>query len=357
MISDPSRNGQPVLPPDEIIFGHSPALQGIRENLGKVANAGIPVLIQGEGGTGKETLARWIHARSSWSAGPFVKVNCAAIPAGLMESELFGHRKGAFTGAYASKPGRVELARAGTLFLDEIAELDLSLQAKLLQFLQDGRFVPIGDEKERHVEARVICATSRDLEREVRAGRFRLDLLYRINVISVHLPCLRERAEDIPALAEYFLARCNVLFQRATPSFSPEFARFLQAREWPGNIRELENRIARYVILGPENEGELEPLRSRRFFTGAKAWSGESLPLKKLAKEAVREMERMLIVRALQANHWNRRRAAEMLKISYRALIYKIREAGISPRRNSGNAQGSGAPAEKDSRRGESTAS
>ena len=337
MDTNPFANGQRPLPPDEIIFGRSAPMQRIRERLEKVTGANVSVLILGEGGTGKETLARWIHARSPWSGGPFVKVNCAAIPGTLMESELFGYQKGAFTGAYASKTGRVELARDGTLFLDEIAELDLGLQAKLLQFLQDGRFTRIGDQGEHFVEARVICATNRDLEHEISAESFRPDLFYRINVIRVQMPCLRDRADDIPFLAEYFLSQFNATFQLSTPPISKEFAQYLKAREWPGNIRQIENRIARYVILGSEDETELELPRRRLPSLNVSTGSDESLPLKRLTKEAVREMERTLIVRALQANHWNRRRAAEVLKISYRALIYKIREAGISTKRASGN--------------------
>src|SRR5712671_2934902 len=176
-------------------------MQRIRHQLEKVCTADIPILIQGEAGTGKEVLAQWIHSRSPWSNGQFVKVNCAAIPGTLLESELFGYERGAFTGAHASKPGRVELAHNGTLFLDEIADLSLGLQSKLLQFLQDGRFSRIGDESERAVEARLICATGKNLEEEIDLGRFRADLYYRINVVRLRLPRLRERGEDIPLLA------------------------------------------------------------------------------------------------------------------------------------------------------------
>ena len=195
------------LPPEEIIFGRSEAMISIRQKVHKVVATDVPILIQGENGTGKGLLAQYIHARSAMSSGAFVKVNCAAIPGALLESELFGYEKGAFTDAHTSKPGYVEMAHRGTLFLDEIADLDLSLQAKVLQLLQDGQFSRIGDKQERRAETRVICATNRDLRAEIEAGRFRHDLFYRINVISINLPSLRERREDVALLASYFLGR------------------------------------------------------------------------------------------------------------------------------------------------------
>jgi len=176
----------------------------IRVRAEKICHTDVPVLLGGDGGTGKEALARWIHARSNYAQGQFVKVNCAAIPGTLLESELFGYEKGAFTGAHAAKPGRVEIAHNGTLFLDEIADLEMALQSKILHFLQDGRFSRIGDQAERTVNVRVICATNKDLEQEIASGNFRADLFYRINVVRFHLPRLRERKEDIPLLAEYF---------------------------------------------------------------------------------------------------------------------------------------------------------
>ncbi len=193
------------LPPEAVIFGGSPCMAAIRQNIEKAANANVPLLIQGENGTGKEVLAKLIHRGSSWRNGPFVKVNCPAIPGTLLESELFGYERGAFTGAYGSKPGRVELAHRGTLFLDEIAELDPSLQAKLLQLLQDGQFCRIGAKEEKRVEVRVVCATNRQLQHEIESGTFRQDLFYRINVVSIDVPPLRKRSEDIPTLVNYFL--------------------------------------------------------------------------------------------------------------------------------------------------------
>jgi len=320
------------LPPETVIFGQSAAMVALRQKVEKVAATDVPVLIQRDSGTGKEVLARHIHARSLWSSGPFVKVNCAAIPGTLLESELFGYQKGAFTGAYVSKPGRVEMANRGTLFLDEIAELDSTLQAKLLQVLQDGQFCRIGDSEEKRVEARVICATNRHLEQAIASGNFRPDLFYRINVINLHMPRLRERREDISLLAEYFLDHFQQRFQRNAPPFSRDVLQLFQNRDWPGNIRELENRVARYVILGSEEAFGNETFERRATPVSIEVGEDGTIPLKRLAKQAIREMERHLILKVLQANHWNRRRAAEVLRISYRALIYKIREAGLSQR-------------------------
>jgi len=316
----------------DVVFGQSPAMRTVRQKIEKVASTNVPVLIQGDSGTGKEVLARLIHRLSPCAAGPFVKVNCAAIPGTLLESELFGFRKGAFTGAHANKPGRIELADGGTLFLDEIGELDSALQAKLLQFLQDGQFCAIGDHEDKKVEARVICATSRRLEEEIEAGRFRADLFYRINVVSVHMPRLRERREDIPQLVEHFLAHFSTRFQRPAALLPRDVLRSFECADWPGNIRELENRIARYVILGSEDALRSEPAAPRGVPMSFEVSEDGKIPLKRIAKQAVREMERNLILKVLQANHWNRRKAAQVLAISYRALIYKIREAGLSQR-------------------------
>src|SRR5215510_7963361 len=197
------------IPPEAIVFGNSESMQTLRARMDKVAAANVPVLIQGESGTGKDIIARMIHGRSPWRTGPYVKVNCPAIPGTLLESELFGYEKGAFTGAYGTKPGRVEMAHRGTLFLDEISELDLALQSKLLQLLQDGQFCRIGAQEDKKVEVRVVCATNRKLELEIENGTFRSDLFYRINVVNLHLPPLRERAGDIPQLVDYFLEYHN----------------------------------------------------------------------------------------------------------------------------------------------------
>jgi two-component system response regulator AtoC len=320
------------LPAEEIIFGRSGAMISIRQKVQKLLRTDVPILIQGENGTGKGLLAQYIHSRSAFCSGAFVKVNCAAIPGALLESELFGYEKGSFTDAHASKPGYVEMAHRGTLFLDEIADLDLSLQAKVLQLLQDGHFSRIGDKQERRAETRVICATNRDLQAEIEAGRFRHDLFYRINVISINLPSLRERREDVGLLAEYFLEQLNARFERDTPPFSEDNIESLSRREWRGNIRELENVVARYAILGSLDNVEPERPARRSSMSPYQVGLDGTIPLKRIAKQAVREMEGNLILNALRENKWNRRKAALALNISYRALIYKIREAGLSPK-------------------------
>ena len=321
------------LPPDDIYFGPSPTMSAVRQRVERAAALNVPVLILGESGTGKEVLARFIHNRSPWATGPFVKVNCPAIPGTLLESELFGFEKGAFTGAHAAKPGRIEMADNGTLFLDEIAELDASLQAKLLHVLQDGHFTRIGDHEERRMNARVICATNRALQQEIQKGAFRSDLFYRINVISVTLPALRERKEDIPYLAEYLREAFNKRFERESPKISRETLHALQQRDWPGNVRELENCIARYVVLGSEEAFYAERSEKRSYNFNFDESADGNIPLKTIAQQVTRRMERDVILRVLQANHWNRRKAAEALKISYRALLYKVRQAGLPSKR------------------------
>ncbi|MBI1941521.1 MAG: sigma-54-dependent Fis family transcriptional regulator, partial [Acidobacteria bacterium] len=320
------------LPPEGVIFGRSQVMQAAREKVIKVAGTNIPVLIQGESGTGKEILAQILHLRAPWLDGPFVKVNCPAIPSALLESELFGYEKGAFTGAYGTKPGRVEMAHRGTLFLDEIGELDPGLQAKLLQLLQDGQFCRIGAQEDKHVEARVVCATNRPLEREIEAGRFRQDLFYRINVVNLQLPPLRERREDIPILTEYFLGIYSEAYRNSARPHSAQVMELLQKFHWPGNIRQLENLVKRYVILGSE-----EAISSDLAGQGPSYFDPDfpldgSISLKKITRDAVQELERRIILKALQAHHWNRKRAARTLKISYRALLYKIRQAGLPSR-------------------------
>lgn len=319
------------LPPNEVIFGSSPAMNELRKNLDHIASTNVPVLLQGQSGTGKEILARYIHDRSLWRKGGFVKVNCPAIPGTLFESELFGYQKGAFTGAYASKPGRVEMAHRGTLFLDEIAELDPAMQAKLLQVLQDGQFSRIGAQEERQIEVRVICATNRDLESEIQAGTFRQDLFFRINVVSLSLPPLSERTADLPVLVEYFLERYSAKFARPAVQPSPRMLSLFEKYSWPGNIREFENVMKRFVILGPEavyKSLENEPQRD----ASAVDLPAGPMPLKALTRQAVKQLEKKIILSTLEANHWNRRLVSRSLGISYAALLYKMREAGVPPR-------------------------
>ena len=320
-----------VLPSEEIIFGRSAAMQPIRQMIAKILGTDLPVLIQGENGTGKGLLAQYIHAHSKFASGACVKVNCAAIPGSLLESELFGYEKGAFTDAHTSKPGHVEAAENGTLFLDEISDLDLSLQAKTLQLLQDGQYSRIGDTRERHVNTRVICATNRNLQDQIAAGRFRQDLFYRINVVTINLPPLRERREDIPGLANYFLEHSNAWFEREAPPFPNDVMQAFTHKNWRGNIRELENLVARYAIMGVL-EGVESETSLKRPPNSMKLSLDGTVSLKHIAKQAVREMESNVILQVLRENKWNRRKAANVLNISYRALIYKIQEAGLAQR-------------------------
>ncbi|MBZ5699375.1 MAG: sigma 54-interacting transcriptional regulator [Acidobacteriia bacterium] len=321
------------LPPAHIIFGCSAAMQTIRQKVEKVASSGVPILIQGDSGTGKGLLTRFIHNLSAAPDAAFVKVNCAAIPGTLLESELFGYEKGAFTGAYAFKPGRVELAEGGTLFLDGIDEIDKSLQAKLLQLLQDGQFSRIGGQEDRHVHLRVICATNRQIEQEVTRGRFRQDLFYRINVVTIQLPPLRARSEDIGNLVAYFLETHGIRHNVQVRPLSPVALRLLERHPWPGNIRELENLIERYVILDSEDAVSSELLNWEQTHTAPEIPMDGQIHLKKMTRQAVHDLERKIILRVLEANRWNRKRTASALKISYRALLYKIRRAGLPAKR------------------------
>jgi len=228
----------PELPPDAVVFGCSEQMKEVQQKVERIANTTLPVLIRGESGTGKEVIAKLLHQRSSRKSGPFVKINCPAIPGTLMESELFGYEKGAFTGADGKKLGLVELAHGGTLFMDEIAELDFGLQSKLLQLMQEGQFYAIGGQRERHVEVRFICATNRHLEQEIQARTFRQDLFYRIKVVTLSLPALRDRGRDIPVLIEHFLRNSSREFGRHPRPLSAATMAALQRYSWPGNIRQ-----------------------------------------------------------------------------------------------------------------------
>jgi len=319
-----------VLPPDEVIFGQSEAMRPVRQMAEQLGEVDLPVLIYGETGTGKEVLANYIHRRSARKDGRCVKIGCAAIPASLLEAELFGYEQGAFTGAYSSKPGLVEAADGGTLLLDDIAELDITLQAKLLQVLQDGTFTRIGGQHEQQVDARVICVTSRNLQDDIAQKRFRLDLFHRINGASFRVPELRERSEDIPAIADYLIELFNETFDTSAYPLTPAMCRRLQQYRWPGNVRELENVLRRYVILGTP-EAIAQDISRRSFaFTPTELPTHRHLPLKARTQQLVREVETQAILRVLQLNNWNRRKSAQVLNISYRALLYKIRSAGIA---------------------------
>jgi two-component system response regulator AtoC len=311
------------------LVGTSEAMQEVVRQLRRVAPQKTTVLLQGESGTGKELLARGLHDLSPRAGFPFVAVNCGAIPAELLESELFGHLKGAFTDARRDKKGLAAEADGGTLFLDEVAELPLGLQVKLLRFLQEEEIRPVGDTRARKVDVRVVAATGRDLDREVKEGRFRDDLYWRLNVVALRLPPLRERPGDIPALAAHFLAR----FARLRPelpglSFSEPALEALAAHRWPGNVRELEHAVERAVVLaeGPQiGEDDLPDTLRAPLAAPAVALPGETLSVKR----AVRAVEEQLIRAALERTGGNRTRAAELLELSYRALLYKIKDYGL----------------------------
>ena len=322
------------LPPDEVIFGQTAVMGEVRRKLERVAGANISVLISGESGTGKDIIAQLLHLYSPWAKGPFVKVNCPAIPGTLLESELFGYEKGAFTGAYGAKPGRVEMAHRGTLFLDEIAELDGMLQAKLLQVLQDGQFSRIGAEEDKKVEVRVVCATNRHLHSEIEQGRFRQDLFYRIAAMTLDLPPLRERVVDLPVICEYLLQYYNDKLNEKAPMLRPALLAKMQRYAWPGNIRQLENLIRRYVVMGTEDVilSELLQPAENDLLEGL-IFNGP-ISLKKLTRQTVRRVEAKIILNALHANNWNRKKAARSLDISYRALLYKLKDIGIPKRRS-----------------------
>ncbi|HEU4370463.1 MAG TPA: sigma-54 dependent transcriptional regulator [Methylomirabilota bacterium] len=307
----------------------SPQMREIQQVVEQAARADVTVLVCGETGVGKELVARAIHAHSPRRRAAFIKVNCAAMPRELLESELFGHERGAFTGAHQRKPGRFELADGGTIFLDEIGELHPALQAKLLHVLQDGEFSRVGGRHNIRVDVRTICATNRDLAREVAAGRFREDLFYRLNVINILVPPLRERREEIPGLVAYFVQRYARVFNVPEREVAPEVTQAFLAHHWPGNIRELENFIKRMIVLQDWTLARtlVAPAAAAPAPAPFTATRGSSL--KEISRRAVLEAEREVIGRALEQCRWNRVKTARMLRISYRALLYKIKDMGL----------------------------
>ncbi len=315
------------------IYAHE-KMQRIKEMIDRVANTDVTVLIQGESGTGKEVVARSIHLNSSRRDKPFIKVNCAALPSELLESELFGYEKGAFTGAYRQKPGKFELAQGGTIFLDEISEMSLSLQSKLLQVLQDHEFSRLGGKKDIHVDVRVLAATNKNIELAIKQGKFREDLYYRLNVVNITIPPLRERKEEIPIFVEYFLNKFEKKFNRKLNPISDRLMKAFYQYHWPGNVRELENIIQRIVVLGGEKSvlEELMPSIKDEFVPdpaklvlNRKLWPS----LKEVHREAMMKAEAEIIIKALKMTNWNRKKAASLLNISYKALLYKIKECGL----------------------------
>jgi len=328
------REGAPCFP----FIAGAPSMRALERRARRVATSDVTVLITGESGTGKEVLARYIHRSGSRARAPFVKVNCAALPDHLLESELFGYEKGAFTGADTRKPGRFEMAEGGIVFLDEISEMSLGLQAKLLQVLEAKSFHRLGGVLEVRVDVQILAATNRDLEQEVQAHRFRDDLYFRLKVIELALPPLRTRRDDVPRLVDYFLCRLSRQYSRPTPAVGPGLLEALRGAPWNGNVRELENVLRQLVILGEE-----APILEDLVRTGAHASSpspqalevlrppgiGGSparLDLKTAARQAAREAERDAIITALNRTRWNRTQAARLLGISYKTLLTKMRD-------------------------------
>jgi two-component system response regulator AtoC len=309
---------------DDELIGRSPAMLQVFKMIGRVAASDEPVLIVGESGTGKELVANAIHRNSSRAERPFVKVNSAALSPSLLESELFGHERGAFTGAVAQRRGRFEQADGGTLFLDEIGDLGIDLQAKLLRVLQTGRFERVGGEVSLQSNVRVISATNQDLPARIAEGRFREDLLYRLNVITIEVPPLRERKDDIPLLAEHIVNRLALKYERARLGISPQAVHFLCEQPWPGNVRELENLLSRAAILTRGHVIEIDDLAVHVSKTSPPANSAATGSL--LLREILAETERRVILQALHQEKWNRTRTAETLGISRRQLFDKIQQ-------------------------------
>jgi two-component system response regulator AtoC len=337
---------EPVAMPDqpdgrigrEMELWASPKMLEARQILREAARVDVTVLITGETGTGKELVARAVHHLSSRRSGPFIKVNCAAMPRELLESELFGYERGAFTGAHKLKIGKFEAANRGTIFLDEIGDLHPALQAKLLHVLQDGEFSRIGGKSTLSVNVRVLAATNQDLERAVAEGRFREDLYYRLNVIQVFVPPLRERAHEVPLLANYFVERYAKMYHREGFTISPQVMDRLSHYRYPGNVRELENLIKRMIVLGdpfltriPLADSGIE---SPHTSTPTSTTSAEP-SLKEISRRASQAAERKAIASMLEQTGWNRVRAAKALRISYRALLYKIKQSGLDGERSS----------------------
>ena len=316
----------------ELALWRSPKMREVRTIIEHAAGVNVTVLITGETGTGKDLVARAIHEWSARRQGPFVKVNCAALPRELLESELFGHERGAFTGAHHLTLGKFESADRGSIFLDEIGDLHPALQGKLMHVLQDGQFSRVGGRSTIQVDVRVLAATNQDLEQAVAAGLFRADLFYRLNVIQVRVPPLRERSDEIPALADYFMQRYSTLFRRDRVTLPAETMQRLVRYRFPGNVRELENVIKRIIVLGDPDLGRSAlPATTSRAAPCRVAGPGRpaALSLKEISRKAAQTAEREAMLEALEQTGWNRIRAAKLLGISYRALLYKIKEAEL----------------------------
>ncbi|MGA9571662.1 MAG: sigma-54 dependent transcriptional regulator [Candidatus Acidiferrales bacterium] len=331
-----------ALTEDLSFLAASPQMLKIRQQVLQIAPVDVPVFISGESGVGKEVIARMIHLRSTRRVQPFIKVNCAALPGELLESELFGYEQGAFTGAVRAKPGKFELANKGTIFLDEIAEMSPHLQAKLLHVLQDGQFSRLGARAVVNVDVRVLAATNVDVKDAMRSGRFREDLYYRLNVLSIHVPPLRERTTEIPLLFRHFLAKYSEKYAKPAPDPSKHLLEAALRYPWPGNLRELENFVKRYVIL-EDDEGSFRELLEMTGQQHRTAPRDEAPPqkeqgLKALVRGLKDEAEMEAIADALEKTNWCRKDAAKMLGISYKALLYKMRQFNLDSGRGARSA-------------------
>lgn len=321
------------------IIGHSPEMQTVFQMIEKVADSDSTILITGESGTGKELMARAVHNLSSRKNDSFIAINCGAIPTELLESELFGHVRGAFTGAIANRAGRFELADGGTIFLDEIGDLAPQLQVKLLRVLQERNFEPVGGTRSISVNVRVIAATNKDLEELTRLGQFREDLFYRLNVIPLHIPSLRERRADIPYLLDHFITHLNQRKKRHIQGISPEALRHLVQYPWPGNIRELENLMERLAILKGTGQIEVADLPPRYQSLGLPN-NQNAIDIKPLTEIQIPEQgvdfnalvdqfENQLLIQALERTNWNRNQAAQLLGLNRTTLVEKIKKKGF----------------------------
>jgi len=322
---------------DDVFFvAASPAMRKIRSQAALVANVDIPVLLLGESGTGKEVLARLLHKLSPRAHRTFLKVNCAAVPGDLLESELFGYEAGAFTGATHPKPGKFEICNKGTILLDEIGEMPPLLQAKLLHVLQDGQFSRLGSRTVTKVDVRILAATNINIPEALATKRLREDLYYRLNAFTLQIPPLRERKEEVPILLKHFMSRMSERYARSPLPLTQVLLAACHEYSWPGNLRELSNFVKRYLILGDEKlaVAELNPKNDStggaRGEYGAKVSADQAGGLKSLARNAKDEAEAEAITKALEETNWNRKQAAALLQISYKALLYKIRQYGIA---------------------------
>ena len=322
-------------------IGDSHKMTQVKSIIEQVADSELTVLIRGESGTGKEIVGRMLHTLSGRSEEQFTKVNCAAIPRDLLEAELFGYEKGAFTGAHKTKPGRFEVANKGSIFLDEIGDMPMELQSKLLQVLEQQEFVRVGGINNIHVDVRIICATNKNLEEAIQRHQFRDDLFYRLNEITVFLPPLRDRRDDIPLLVRHFLDRYNGLYNKNYPELSAEAMSRLEGFPWPGNVRQLENLIKQVVVRGDESiisdllSTNVAPMSAPVISAGMPLEdsgdeSADSYSLKKRVGYAIAREEKKLISEVLNKTNWNRRKASDLLEISYRSLLYKIKEYNLN---------------------------